>query len=358
MYWISFTFIIIVVVFCRVLSINHRDWESPVIPPNFDSLVANEKNAKKNRLNIAKKDDGLLITRNLWIAFREVPPFKELSEHLKRLIKRSKSANWSINLIDGDKAEDLFMNTYFPDTSILWAYKSFSPAAHVSRVDIWRYCVLYAFGGVYLDDDAYIHSPFDQIIQANDTLVLSIESNIFPMCYHDRYNLSDNTMTERYNTDKYKQYFNGNNLVNWCMLTAPKHPLILRTLETIVHLVREQYFIRPAIKEGGGGSKKIICTTGPGVLTAVARDMLLEHEISHGGKNETFPLRLVSSDFAEFGGIWKTSYSQTKSYRGRQYRHYTSVFEKEDPPLLHTYHNHSFKIRDDAYDGKWDYNKI
>lgn len=33
--------------------------------------------------------------------------------------------------------------------------------------DIWRYCALYAFGGVYLDDDSYLESSFDDII-AND----------------------------------------------------------------------------------------------------------------------------------------------------------------------------------------------
>ena len=56
------------------------------------------------------------------------------------------------------------MNTTFRDTSILWAYNAINPLVGAARADIWRYCVLYTFGGLYLDDDSDIKVPLDNVI--------------------------------------------------------------------------------------------------------------------------------------------------------------------------------------------------
>jgi mannosyltransferase OCH1-like enzyme len=58
------------------------------------------------------------------------------------------------------------MKKYFANTSTLWAYEQISPYAGASHADLWRYCVLYIFGGVYFDDDAMIESPFDEVSEA------------------------------------------------------------------------------------------------------------------------------------------------------------------------------------------------
>ena len=139
-----------------------RPWEHPVIPANFDELINNEENSKLNKLSLSKPTDTL-IPRNVWIAFREVPPINFMPDHIKHLVARATEDKWTINLIDGDDAEDLFMKTYYAHTSIFWAYKLLSPAAVVSKVDIWRYCVLYAFGGFYMDDDANIKESLNKV---------------------------------------------------------------------------------------------------------------------------------------------------------------------------------------------------
>ena len=56
-----------------------------------------------------------------------------------------------------------FMRKYYANTSILWAFEQISPYAGPSSTDIWRLAVLYIWGGVYLDDDAMISTPFDDV---------------------------------------------------------------------------------------------------------------------------------------------------------------------------------------------------
>ncbi len=155
-------------------ALTNRPWELPVFPPNFDSLTLDAAVRMKTNVNISAVPTDRLIPRNLWIAFRKVPPnlmsiFMDNppapaeTKSLMQMMIDAKKAGWSINLMNGDEAEDLFMETYFPDTSYLWAYNSIGDYAKVSKADLWRYAALYAFGGMYLDDDAYLAHPIDKV---------------------------------------------------------------------------------------------------------------------------------------------------------------------------------------------------
>ena len=48
------------------------------------------------------------------------------------------------------------MQETFPNTSLLWAYHQIHPMCGAAKADIWRYAVLFVFGGVYIDDDSDI----------------------------------------------------------------------------------------------------------------------------------------------------------------------------------------------------------
>lgn len=62
-----------------------------------------------------------------------------------------------------DKDIDVFMKTYYANSSLLWAYELINDKARIAASDIWRYCALYAFGGIYLDDDAFLKEPLDSV---------------------------------------------------------------------------------------------------------------------------------------------------------------------------------------------------
>lgn len=81
---------------------------------------------------------------------------------MKTLSQKASSAGWTINYLD-DKDIDVFMELYYKDSSILWAYRQINARARIAASDIWRYCALYAFGGFYIDDDANIMTPLDEV---------------------------------------------------------------------------------------------------------------------------------------------------------------------------------------------------
>ena len=56
------------------------------------------------------------------------------------------------------------MNVTFTGTSVQWAYNLVrTPQYFASKADIWRYAVLYTYGGMYLDDDSDIRQPLDEV---------------------------------------------------------------------------------------------------------------------------------------------------------------------------------------------------
>jgi mannosyltransferase OCH1-like enzyme len=49
-------------------------------------------------------------------------------------------------------------------TSVEWAYNLIrAPPYHASKADLWRYAVMYTYGGMYLDDDSDVKMPLDDV---------------------------------------------------------------------------------------------------------------------------------------------------------------------------------------------------
>ena len=122
-----------------------QDYDLPVLPTKFPILNVEAQYSK-------------LIPRKIWIAVKDRKD--ELPGHLKTFFSRN--AEWQINVCD-NTCKDQFMNTTFAGSSILWAYNMINPQIGASKADIWRYSVLYTFGGVYLDDDSDMKTPLDEV---------------------------------------------------------------------------------------------------------------------------------------------------------------------------------------------------
>lgn len=84
--------------------------------------------------------------------------------HITKLCEKLALTNWSINFF-GDTSGDFdnFMERYYNNTSLLWAFRLINPRARVAAADIWRYSALYAFGGFYSDDDSTIPGDVEEV---------------------------------------------------------------------------------------------------------------------------------------------------------------------------------------------------
>lgn len=115
------------------------------------------------------------------------------------------------------------------DSDVLDAYDRLVPGAY--KADLWRYCILYKLGGIYMD------------IKMRPT---------------NNFKLIDLTMNEHYVKDRDSPIFfeKGNlGIYNAFMVNYPKNPLLLECIQSIVNNVNNRYY--------GYNS---LSPTGPGLL--------------------------------------------------------------------------------------------
>lgn len=74
---------------------------------------------------------------------------KQLSKDMKQSVDTIKNNNPEFKhyLFDDNDCREFIKNTYLKD--VLTAYDKLIPGAY--KADLWRYCILYKYGGVYID---------------------------------------------------------------------------------------------------------------------------------------------------------------------------------------------------------------
>ena len=103
--------------------------ESPLLPAGADALFRTRyaggwRTSAADNTSLPVK----LIPRHVWIGMRTKPNATWLlKEHLQRLANRSMSDGWQFNVL-GNAEQLAFMETYWPGTSVLWAYKAINPS--------------------------------------------------------------------------------------------------------------------------------------------------------------------------------------------------------------------------------------
>ncbi len=231
--------------------------------------------------------------------------------------------NWKIHYYDNE-AKDKFMCDHFNGTSLLWAYNLLNPAIGCARAEIWRLAILYIHGGLYLDDDAMIYTPLDEIVKFNDKLLLGEDVGQYDdRCWKDVFPLSNKSLVTRFGiSDGHESLFNNKWFFNWAMFSAPGHPVLRRVMKHIVTLIRAEYTTFSLIKmlNDDHRGKLLMCiSTFP--LTVTLREVILENKYD---KNDlgvrTFTVRDYKCDMKAWNNDWapdrwtKMIHNQRKEY--------------------------------------------
>lgn len=278
-------------------------WKLPVLPdPRPSQKLGNDTKDK-------------LIPRHLWVAIRD---FNEgLNYQLPALFKRN--ANWDIHICT-NQMKDEFMNKTFANTSLLWAYHLISPVAGAAKADLWRYAVLWAYGGAYIDDDSDMMSPLDKVVEPTDTCIFAFEKNGFNgnRCYIPRFHLSDFTTFKK--TDPNLLIFHGRILLNWAIIVGPRHILLEQMMANAVEIIKHEYFQDSVLRSLNAAYRweSIMCTTGPSMLTATARELVVRND-------SRFHYRLANVDFRDYGGKFKAFHSPVKN----DPKHYMHIMDSK-----------------------------
>jgi len=284
------------------------------------------------------------IPRIIWIAVKETN--ETLPDHIYRLFERNKG--YQVNII-GNEEKTKFIDTVFNNTRIQWAYHAINPTLGAAKTDIWRYLTLWLYGGIYIDDDSDIKTPFDEIIQPSDELILSEEGLPYEECYHPLFKLSNEytfnkrfkdynqtitSITKNYihgydQSKGYPLFFHGNQIINWALFAAPKSILFKRTLENIVDLVFHEYNreVITIMTRHTARFRLLLCSTGY-ILGTTLRELLLE------GNHNIQPRFSTSHDFRQYGGVCKAIWT------GNDHTNYRKTMQtRKGHDILHKYSN-------------------
>lgn len=191
---------------------------------------------------------------------------------------------WSHHLYDdAEMAEFIHLN--FPGR----VYEAFnSLAIGAARADIWRYCVLYKYGGVYLDIDADICAPLDKLIRADDDAIITRE--------------------------QVAGLFN-----QWILIFSRDHPLLKVIIDECVENVLSR------------SSNNILHLTGSSVFTQVLTDRLKSNQLRH-------------KDSQGFGGdLWHSLDSKIEELFNAPDKKYRCRFYGIDMNKFAAYHNSAFQ---------------
>lgn len=304
--WVLFLVLLEYVKYSRSTVV--EPWNLPVLPSSSTPIQLG---------NISLTGDKK-IPRHLWLAVRDLSD--EMNWQLPPLFERNRG--WDVNLVTNEM-KDIFMETVFANTSTLWAYNTINPAIGAAKADVWRYAALWVYGGVYIDDDSDMKVPLDDCINPEDELILSYEKNGFNgnRCYIPRYHLSDFS-TFRNQSKREKNAFHGRILLNWAMMSAPRHPIIAETLKNAVEVLKHEYMQDSVLRSLHAAYRweVVMCATGPSILTGSARSFVLSDTLM---LNTT--LRIAASDFKDFGGRFKAVASAPK----KNPKHYMNLLERD-----------------------------
>lgn len=155
---------------------------------------------------------------------------------------------WDYKLYDDNDCLSI-VEKYFPQ--YLDTYLNLpSP---VMKADMFRYMILYQFGGLYADIDAEALKPIDNLISKDDSMIVGVEIDF------------DNLAFSKFNP-LYKNYYKKHNIpkqyVQYVFLSEPKNPILYQILE----------YIKEKSHKSGISHTDTFLTTGPAVFSHIVHN--------------------------------------------------------------------------------------
>jgi mannosyltransferase OCH1-like enzyme len=196
-----------------------------------------------NKLKIPfpnKSHYNCVIPQNIFQTWhtKSLPPL--MFSAIKRIKKHN--PNFSYKLFDDIECREFIKNNFKSD--VLYAYDSLIPGAY--KADLWRYCVLFKYGGIYLDTKFSPLNGFKFInLCESEHLVLDI---------------------------------GGTGIYNALMVCKPNNIILYKAIRQIVENVKNRYY-----------GECFLCPTGPKLLPNFisVNDPIvdLKHEMLEGDNN-------------------------------------------------------------------------
>jgi len=144
------------------------------------------------------------------------------------MLLQKMNPEFNIYLYDNKNRIDFIKNNFNQD--VLDAYNSLKPGAY--RADLWRYCIIYKYGGVYIDIKYHTYIPLINIIKETEFVFANTNSGL---C---------------------KNSYDGLEIQNTFFISSPNNQIFINSINEIVSKVKNKDY-----------GQNIIDITGPCILT-------------------------------------------------------------------------------------------
>ncbi len=221
---------------------------------------------------------------------------RNLPAEFQKNVDQLKTLNpeWEHRLYDDDDIRQFISDVY--GLGILAYFNRINPRYGAARADLFRYLLLYKYGGVYLDIKSTFTQPIDQVLKPDDRYLLAKWSN------------KPGAKREGWGMPKELEMIPGGEFQQWHIVATPGHPFLKAVIERVLDNI-DCY--KPWLHGTGGNG--VLRLTGPIAYTLAIHPLLPLH-----------PHRLVN-DEAELGLVYSmlTSSSHKPLFKG----HYTTLTE-------------------------------
>ena len=180
--------------------------------------------------------------------FKKTGLHPKIEENIASLVARN--PGWAHNFYDDDDCVDFIKQHYGQE--MLNTYFKINPSYGAARSDLFRYLLIYAVGGVYLDIKSSVSTSLDRLT-ANTQYILShwadVPKHMFPA-------------GEELPNGEFQQ---------WHVIASPKHPFLEAVIDRVVKNIHD-----PA-NRGLTGKIGVIRLTGPVPYTQAILPILKNH---------------------------------------------------------------------------------
>ena len=221
---------------------------------------------------------------------------KNLPAEFQKNVDQLKALNpeWEYRLYDDDDIRQFILDAY--GTDILAYFNRINPRYGAAKADLFRYLLLYKYGGVYLDIKSTFTKPIDQVLKPDDRYLLAKWSN------------KPGEKREGWGMPKELEMIPGGEFQQWHIVATAGHPFLKAVIERV--LVNIDCY-KPWLHGTGGNG--VLRLTGPIAYTLAIHPLLPFH-----------PHRLVN-DEAELS--LEYSMLKSSSHKPLFKGHYTTLTE-------------------------------
>lgn len=161
----------------------------------------------------------------------------------------------------------------------------------------------------------------ESIIRPNDSIILAKEGVNFEECYTSDYHLSADYQIQLHNLrniSAYTSLFDGKSIVQYAFFVKPRSKIFHSILNNVVELIKREFRRKSAVLSHLHQHTKLVCVTGPSVFAASLREIYLAIDTKNKSDDD-YRLRLMSTNFEEFGGKYKIEGFKAYSKYNRRY---------------------------------------